>query len=159
MDKKKRNILILAVVIVIALVGGIAIYQHTRPKEVTNYAFEDDQQAPNSKTSEAGVTEGIQIPGYKEIVVNAGTTEASVELTNPEGNDVYFEISFYLPDTDEVLYTSKLIKPGQSIYNITLNHAMEAGEYPLVIKYATFSADENMTPRNGAELNCPLIVQ
>ena len=36
---------------------------------------------------------------------------------------------------------------------------MEAGEYPLTVKYATYTADENMTPRNGAQLNCTLIVK
>ena len=76
---------------------------------------------------------------------------------NPEENNVYFEISFYLPETDETIYTSKMIQPGQHLYEITLDKAMEAGEYPLTIRYATYSADEAMTPRNGAEVNCTLI--
>ena len=36
---------------------------------------------------------------------------------------------------------------------------MEAGEYPLTVRYETFSADEEMAPRNGAEVNCTLIVE
>ena len=160
MEKKKRNTLILAVVLLVVLVTGIAVYQHVRPKEVTNFEYEEEQKKPDENTgSEAGVVPGIQIPGYKEIVISAGTTDVQVELTNPEANNVYFEISFYLPDTDEVIYTSKLIKPGQSIYNITLNRAMEAGEYPLVVKYATYSTNEDRTPRNGAEVNCQLVVR
>ena len=103
--------------------------------------------------------EGIQIPGYESITIPAGTTEVSVELMNPEENNVYFEISFYLPETDETIYTSKMIQPGQHLYEITLDRAMEAGEYPLTIRYGTYSADEAMTPRNGAEVNCTLIVQ
>ena len=82
----------------------------------------------------------------------------SVELMNPEENDVYFEISFYLPETDETIYTSKMIRPGQHLYEITLEKEMEAGEYPLIVRYATYSADEAMTPRNGAEVNCTLVV-
>lgn len=78
---------------------------------------------------------------------------------NPEENEVYFQISFYLPDTDETIYTSKLIRPGQHLYEITLEKAMEAGEYPLTVKYDTFTADEDMTPRNGAEVNCTLVVK
>ena len=80
-------------------------------------------------------------------------------LMNPEENEVYFQISFYLPDTDETIYTSKLIKPGQHLYEITLEKAMEPGEYPLTVKYDTFTADEDMTPRNGAEVNCTLVVK
>lgn len=82
----------------------------------------------------------------------------SVELNNPEENQVYFRISFYLPETEETIYTSKIIKPGQSLYEITLEKEMETGEYPLTVKYETFTADEEMTPRNGAEVNCTLVV-
>lgn len=78
---------------------------------------------------------------------------------NPEENQVYFQISFYLPDTEETIYTSRMIKPGQHLYEITLDKEMAAGEYPLTVRYDTFSADEAMTPRNGAEVNCTLIVE
>lgn len=80
-----------------------------------------------------------------------------MELMNPEENEVYFEISFYLPETDEIIYTSDLIRPGQHLYEITLEREMEAGEYPLTIRYAAYSADENLTPKNGAEVNCTLV--
>ena len=145
LKSKKKVILILLIIAVIA--GAFAIYQYTGPKEVTNYdvEFETDQEK--------------QIPGYESITIPAGTTDVSVELMNPEENNVYFEISFYLPETDETIYTSKMIQPGQHLYEITLDKAMEAGEYPLTIRYATYSADEAMTPRNGAEVNCTLIVR
>lgn len=159
MNKKKVIIVILALAVV---VGGVVVYQQTRPKEVTNYdvEFEEEQvKDDEEKTTESGVGEGIQIPGYKSVKIPAGTKDVSVELTNPEENKVYFEISFYLPDTEETIYKSKLIKPGQTLYDITLEREMEAGEYPLVIKYATYTADEEMTPRNGAEVNCTLVVE
>ena len=92
-------------------------------------------------------------------MIPAGTKEVSVELTNPEENQVYFEISFYLPETEETIYTSDLIRPGQTIYEITLEKEMEAGEYPLILRYAAYTADEAMEPRNGAQVSCSLIVQ
>lgn len=159
LKSKKKVILILLIIAVIA--GAFAIYQYTRPKEVTNYdvEFETDQEKPEDESTPSSVEEGIQIPGYESITIPAGTTDVSVELMNPEENNVYFEISFYLPETDETIYTSKMIQPGQHLYEITLDKAMEAGEYPLTIRYATYSADEAMTPRNGAEVNCTLIVR
>lgn len=111
------------------------------------------------RTQEGSVADGIQIPGYKSITIPAGTKDVSVELMNPEENQVYFQISFYLPDTEETIYTSRMIKPGQHLYEITLDKEMAAGEYPLTVRYDTFSADEAMTPRNGAEVNCTLIVE
>ena len=158
MNRKKITILI---VILIAAAAAAGIYLHTRPKEVTNYdaEFEDDQEKPDKADQAGSVSAGIQIPGYKSITIPAGTTDVSVELMNPEENEVYFQISFYLPDTAETIYTSKLIKPGQHLYEITLEKAMEPGEYPLTVKYDTFTADEDMTPRNGAEVNCTLVVK
>lgn len=162
MEKKnKRKKIAAGILLLLLVVGAVVFWQQTRPKEVTNYdaEFEENQEKPEEKSSPKGAEAGIQIPGYKSITIPAGTKDVSVELMNPEGNDVYFEISFYLPDTDETIYTSKMIKPGQSLYEITLEKEMEAGEYPLTIQYATYTADEDMTPRNGAEINCTLVVQ
>lgn len=157
---RKKKITILVVILVLAAAGA-GIYWYTRPKEVTNYdaEFEEDQERPDSTDQEGSVADGIQIPGYKSITIPAGTKDVSVELMNPEENQVYFQISFYLPDTEETIYTSKMIKPGQHLYEITLEKEMAAGEYPLTVRYDTFSADEAMTPRNGAEVNCTLIVE
>lgn len=158
---KKKKKFILPLVVVAAVLAGIGIWQGMRPKEVTNYeaAFEAGQEAPDTSSGrQSGADAGIQIPGYKSIEISAGTKEVSVELMNPEENEVYFEISFYLPETDEIIYTSDLIRPGQHLYEITLEREMEAGEYPLTIRYAAYSADENLTPKNGAEVNCTLVV-
>ena len=159
MNRKKKITILIVILVLAAAAAGI--YWYTRPKVVTNYdaEFEEDQERPDSADQEGSVAEGIQIPGYKSITIPSGTKDVSVELMNPEENQVYFQISFYLPDTDETIYTSKMIKPGQHLYEITLEKEMAAGEYPLTVKYDTFSADEAMTPRNGAEVNCTLIVE
>ena len=146
-NKKKAGVfLLLAVIILVAAVG---IYYKTRPKEVTNLEpeFEEAQEKPQEEGSSGGTDTGIQIPGYTSVEVQAGTKDVSVELMNPEENQVYFEISVYL------------ISPGQHLYDITLERELEAGEYPLTIQYKTYSADENRTPKNGAEVNCTLIAK
>ncbi len=161
--KLKKNWKIIVICIVIAVTGAAvyARYAKQNDEKVTSYSaeFEEDQEKPESEKQEASVQEGIEIPGYESITIPSGTKDVKVDITNPENNQVYFEVSFYLPDTDEVIYQSKMIKPGQHIYEITLEHEMEAGEYPLTVKYATYSADKNLTPKNGADVNCTLIVQ
>lgn len=158
-NRKKRKLIVAGIGLAAVIAAGI-IYNRMQPKEVTNYdtAFEEEQTKPESEGQNASTEKGIQIPGYKTITVASGSKDVDVELMNPEENEVYFEISFYLPDTDETIYTSKKIKPGQHIYHITLNRELLAGEYPLTVKYATCSADEKMTPKNGAEVNCTLKV-
>lgn len=150
------------VIIAVLVIGiGYGVYCKNNNGEVTSFEaeFEDEQERLESEEQKAGVEAGIEIPGYKSITIASGTKDVKVDLMNPEDNNVYFQISFYLPETDETIYTSKLIKPGQHIYDITLEREMEAGEYPLTVKYATCSADEAMTPKNGADVNCTLIVE
>jgi len=156
--KVKYSVISIATVLVVA--GGIyGLYRHMNYSgEVTSKEFEFEE-GQEKETAETGASEGIAIPGYSTIYLDAGSTEAEVNLTNPEDNNVYFEISFYLPETDETIYTSKLIEPGQSLYNIELDKALDEGEYDLTVKYATYAMDENYTPMNGAEVNCKLVVE
>lgn len=160
MEQKKKRMIIGVIIVVILVLGGV-IYWYTRPKEVTSYTpeFEKTQTKTDSEKKTGNVEAGIQIPGYKTITVAAGTKDVSVELVNPKENNVYFEISFYLPDTEETIYTSKLISPGQTLYDIRLKKELKSGEYPLTVQYKTYSMDEEYTPRNGAEVNCTLIAQ
>ena len=148
--KNKKAVLIAGVLIILALIIGRSMI----PKgEITSYQpeFEEGQE---QATSEGGVEAGIKIPGYSVIPVNAGDKNLSVDLYNPEENSVYFQITFLLGD--EQIYQSKLIRPGDHLYEITLDRALDAGTYDLTIQYDTFAMDEEYSPRNGASVNCIL---
>lgn len=105
-----------------------------------------------------GEATGIQIPGYPSISLPADTETVNVALLNPEGNPCYFTFELVLKDTDEVLYTSKLVPPGQAIYEITLSHPLAAGEYDAVIRISTTSLEDG-SAMNGANVETVLIVQ
>ncbi len=154
MKKNKKVIAVVAILLII--LAGLVIWKMSAPKgEVTSFQpeFEEGQE---QATSEGGVETGIKIPGYSVIPVNAGSKEVSIDLTNPEENNVYFQITFLLGEEKEQIYQSKLIRPGDHLYNITLDRELEAGSYDLTIQYDTFAMDENYSPRNGATVNCIL---
>ena len=149
----------------VAIVGIAAVVVIPRitssPKTITNYepqAVYEFEETQTQTYQESSVSKGIKIPGYSNIPVTAHATEVSVDLVNPDENEVYFQISFYLADTNELIYQSKLISPGQHLYSIELERGLEAGEYPLTIQYDTFSMDGSFTPKNGASVNCFLTV-
>ena len=153
--KKNKKVIAVVAILLIAL-AGLAIWKMSAPKgEVTSFQpeFEEGQE---QATSEGGVETGIRIPGYSVIPVNAGSKEVAIDLTNPEENNVYFQITFLLGEEKEQIYQSKLIRPGDHLYNITLDRELEAGSYDLTIQYDTFAMDENYSPRNGATVNCIL---
>ena len=112
---------------------------------------------PPDKTEDKPAV-GIKIPGYPSITLPANQQEVSVALLNPEGNPCYFTFELALKDTGEVLYTSKLVPPGQVISSITLSRALSAGEYNAVIRISTASLVDG-SAMNGANVETVLIVQ
>lgn len=101
---------------------------------------------------------GIKIPGYPSISLPADKQDAEVALLNPEGNPCYFTFELVLTDTDEVLYTSKQVEPGQMITNITLNRALSAGQCNAELRITTASLQDG-SAMNGANVVTVLDVQ
>lgn len=158
-DKKlsKQNIIIavLGVALIISIAFGVLSRRNAEKEagETFHAEFEAEQTKAEIEENDA---RGIKIPGYSTIVVEAGKKNVSVDIMNPEENEVYFKVKFILSESQELLYESQLIKPGQHLYEIELNRELEAGEYKLLIEYETFLMDGTYSPRNGASVNCIL---
>lgn len=99
----------------------------------------------------------ISIPGFETWTIDAGETKASTNFYNPEKNTCYFVISIVLDDTGEQIYESKYIKPGQHLYEVELEKALETGKYAATLHYSTYSMTD-FTPLNGADLPFELVV-
>lgn len=81
-----------------------------------------------------------------------------MELWNPDGNPCYFTFELVLKDSDEVLYSSKLVPPGDVISDVTLSRALDAGEYQATLRITTTSLEDG-SAMNGANVETVLIVQ
>lgn len=81
-----------------------------------------------------------------------------MNLMNPEGNPCYFTFEIVLNDTDETIYTSKMVEPGKAITEVTLEKTLAAGEYPATIKITTASLIDG-SAMNGANVETTLIAQ
>ncbi len=161
MKEKRKKLLAGAVwvLILLLIVSGVMFYRTAHKGPVTSYEkdFVPEFEAQQTQqTQEASVTRGIKIPGYTTIPIAANTKDVDIELYNPEENEVHFQITFVLNETGETIYESKLIEPGQHLYHITLEKALEPGEHPITMQYSTFSADDTFTPKNGASVECVL---
>ncbi|MCD7844124.1 MAG: hypothetical protein LUG17_05830 [Clostridiales bacterium] len=117
-----------------------------------------DDSALTDASGDGEEAVGIKIPGYPSITIPADQETVSVALLNPEGNPCYFTFTLVLKDTDEVLYTSGMVPPGQAITSITLSRSLEAGEYDAVIQITTASLEDG-SAMNGANVEAVLIVQ
>ncbi len=111
---------------------------------------------------EAAEGSNISIPGFESATIEARSEEVSLYLYNPESNECYFMISLYIYDEDgeeELIYQSKLVSPGQELYTITLERALEEGSYDAYISYSTYTMDDEHTPLNGANVPVTIIAK
>ena len=112
---------------------------------------------------ETEVQPGIAIPGWGELTMPPNQTEnIVVDFYNPEANEgkYYLTYKLYLTNEDgseDVLYESGLIEPGKHIQSITLNHALEVGEYEATIHVQPYKMDG--TPANNLGNKLKLIVK
>ena len=104
-----------------------------------------------------GSGENIAIPGYEKLTFAAGKTEQAVNLKNPAENACTFVLTLTFTG-GETLWTGKALFPGEAFTRITLNKALDAGEYPATLHYDCFSLQDN-TPLNGAEIQLTIEVQ
>jgi len=99
----------------------------------------------------------IAIPGYEKLSFAAGKTAQTVNLKNPPENACAFVLTLTL-EGGETLWTGKALFPGEAFTSITLNRALDAGEYPATLHYDCFSLQDN-TPLNGAEIQLTIEVR
>ena len=175
-DKKnitisKKTLAVIIILILLLIAGGITVglnwnnWFGTQPDTPAAGSFNPDidpgageWNGGELEDKSGGQSTGIKIPGYPSITLPADTQTVSVALLNPEGNPCYFTFELVLSDTDEVLYTSKLVPPGQAISQITLSRALPAGEYDAAIRITTASLEDG-SAMNGADVVTTLIVK
>ena len=142
----------LAVLAVLAALSLLAaVIALTRPKA--------DPQSAAAREPVEKLTDGIDLPGYKQLTFRAGVTEQNVALQNPPQNFCYIQPSLWLAD-GELLWRGQLIAPGDTGDAIVLSRPLAAGEYPdAVLRYDCFAMDEEKSPLNGATTQLILNVQ
>lgn len=157
--KSKKWIWILCILIIIAVIGIILFVKLGRKKKDSDFNPNLDPNAGAiSDNMDMEEPEGIRIPGYPSITIKAGEEKVKMNLMNPENNPCYFTFEIVLNETGETIYTSKMVEPGKAITNVTLNRALEKGEYEATIKITTASLEDG-SAMNGANVQTTLIAE
>ena len=105
-----------------------------------------------------GSGENIAIPGYEKLSFTAGKTAQTVNLKNPPENACTFVLTLSLDESGETLWTGKALSPGEAFTRITLERALDAGEYPATLHYDCYTIEDNQ-PLNGAEIQLTIEVK
>lgn len=103
---------------------------------------------------------GVAIPGWGSMTIPAGVTEVATSMQNPEANEGWYYLTFELrlKDTDEVIFTTGLIPPGQYCNQVTLTRALEKGEYAAIVHVQPYRISDQ-SPTNNADMETVLIVE
>ena len=101
--------------------------------------------------------ESIAIPGYEKLSFAAGKTAQAVNLKNPAENACTFVLTLSLTD-GEALWTGNALSPGEAFTRITLERALDAGEYPATLHYDCYTIEDNQ-PLNGADIQLTIEVK
>lgn len=155
--KKTVDIRIVMICIgVIVLLGGLLVYVLTKKEppgqdtgNVSATVIDPDAKDWDiPEHSSGGVTEGIEIPGYGDLVFVPGQKTQQLEVGNPSSNNCYFIISIVVDD-DREIYRSGLIKPRSGLTEIELSHMLEPGDYQAKMRYECYTFDEEKKPLNN----------
>lgn len=162
MAKKGVIILIIILVVAICAAGVILVINNkddggTQGTQQKKPGFDESAGAFSEQIEEAD--RSVSIPGYESISIPANKTDVIVDFRNPEKNEGYYHMTFELRLADgEKLYESGLVRAGDHIQNITLSRGLPAGTYDAVLHVQPYTADDDLTPTNNADLKIKLIV-
>ena len=158
MKNKKRILILSGSILVIAMIAVGLYFLLTKKDSDSDIKPDPDPTTIAETDSVADKPEGIRIPGYPRITIQADTKDVTMNLINPEGNPCYFTFEIVLTEENETIYVSEMVEPGKAITNVTLSRALEKGEYPAVIKITTTSLEDGLA-MNGANVETVLVVQ
>lgn len=119
---------------------------------------------PGSKKYEAKVEipedadpSKIAIPGYGDVEMRAGSSEAYVALWNPDLNPCYFKFEIVLTESEESIYAGGLIPPGNAVTTVKFNRSFDKGVYPITIRVNTYGLEDYTKSLNGGEIKTKLV--
>lgn len=156
MGKRLRTMGLIMVLVGVTMLASMAVfvcfgYDFVLKKTIR---FEENQY----RSQVTAVSDSITIPGFKKWNIPAGETVVASEFYNPEHNPCYFVLTVSLKDSGDQIYESDYLKPGQHLYEVTLERPMEAGTYEAVLNYQTYSPID-FSPMNGAAVPFSLVVK
>lgn len=146
--------ILLAVVLIAALaaVGLFVWHSFFRDTGYDRYQFdteamagriqrmtEEEVQAELNRVVEEGM---FNISIASAIVFESPEGEGEARIENIEANRYHMQVDIVLDETQEVIYSSQLIRPGYSIEFIKLSKKLEPGAYDVTAIFSAITQDE-----------------
>lgn len=125
----------------------------------------DPFAGPRITPTPAPTEPGVAIQGWSMLKLPADADEADVALYNPEENEDWYYLTFALylieddEPSDEALFQTGLIPPGQYCNKVILNHPLKSGTYDAILHVQPYYMNESQLPTNNLNLDIRLLVE
>ena len=99
----------------------------------------------------------IEVAGFSRWHIPSNTKEnLPALLENPVSNNCYFTFTVTENGTEKILYQSKQLAPGDTLFNVNFSKAFQKGEYPITILIQTNDI-ETGSAMNSCKLEATLV--
>lgn len=87
------------------------------------------------------------------VTLESGLKKGEFGIEN-KGNNVYDVIvKIYIKETNELIYTSPKLRPGEKIEKTSLDKRIEKGSYKAIAYFEAYDEDNNYKGKSGVEIN------
>lgn len=167
MSKKKKRILAVSgVFLLLAATVVVCYFIFTKNNNAETGLIYDDNAT-------IGIMPGVDIEARRAELQNIldrsmigfsintspvflnGTSEGNLLIENPGNNAKLLQISIFMDDTNEEIYSSKYLKPGSYIESVRLDKVLEKGTYNAT---AYFSAYEEETGKYIGQVGAQITI-
>lgn len=136
--REKRMLIVLGILLAFVIIfffvrkGALAEVKtsllYVWDKFAENGTLKDEQEFYDNLQQEADQT-SFSFRIYTEPVFYKGDEEAQFLIGNPEVNWQGMRVAVVLDDTGETIYTTKVLKPGETIEKVKLDKVLDRGIY------------------------------
>ena len=161
-SKRTLILVIVAAVVVVGIMAGVLVWALTREQEES---FSDEFFDPMAQTGflpdmsaeeiqeelNRVVEEGMMnLNIAARVVFETGASQGRINIQNSEANHYIQKVTLTLDGTNEVMYESGGIKPGQYIQFITLSRDLEPGTYDMTATFTAYTQEERQIVGSAA---------
>ena len=153
---KKNGLFFLLLLILLCIFFGFIMQSVSPdPDQPDSEGVDSPDVVSNGAVSKAGYGQ-IEIAGYAELSVDS--KNQTIQLVNPNSNDVYFKYIIKKAGTDKVVFESKLIEPGKAfLWNA--KKALKVGKHKLDFCIQTFDIKTKANCQGATNRNVEVVVK
>lgn len=154
-SKKSKLPLILILILMGIILGFLIQSSSPEPVNPNTDGVDSNGVVSNGAISEAGYGQ-IEIAGYSSLSVSGDAP--TIQLVNPQSNDVYFKYIIKPAGGDDLIFESKLIEPGKA-YLWDAKSALDVGTHALDFYIQTFDIKTKANCEGACNRNVEVVVK